>query len=56
MHHLQKMFNQLKEHNLKLHLGKCQFLQTQVKYLGHMIYLGGLGVQKAKVEAISHNL
>jgi hypothetical protein len=24
-----------------------------VEYLGHMIYLGELGVQKAKVEAIS---
>jgi len=30
-----------------------QFFHTQVKYLDHMIYLGGLGVQKAKVEAIS---
>jgi len=24
-----------------------------VEYLGHMIYLGGFGVQKAKIEAIS---
>jgi hypothetical protein len=54
MHHLQKVFNQLKENNLKFHLGNCQNFQTQVEYLGHMIYLDGLGVQKAKVEAISH--
>jgi hypothetical protein len=27
-----------------------------MEYLGHMIYLGGLGVQKAKVEAISQVL
>jgi hypothetical protein len=53
MHHLQEVFGRLKKHNLKLHLGKCQFFHTQVEYLGHMIYLGGLGVQKAKVEAIS---
>jgi len=49
MHHLQEMFKRLQDHNLKFHLGKCQFFNTQVEYLGHMIYLGGLGVQKAKV-------
>jgi hypothetical protein len=45
------VFGKLKEHNLKLHLNKCQFFHTQVEYQGHMIYLGGLGVQKAKVQA-----
>jgi hypothetical protein len=53
MHHLQEVFGRLKEHNLKLHLGKCQFFHTQVEYLGHMIYPNGLGIQKAKIEAIS---
>jgi hypothetical protein len=53
MHHLQEVFGRLNEHNLKLHISKCWFLHTQVEYLGHMIYLSGLGVQKAKVEAIS---
>ncbi len=47
MHHLQDVFGRFKEHK------SVQFFHTQVKYLGHMIYLGGLGVQKAKVEAIS---
>jgi hypothetical protein len=51
MHHLQEVFIRFKDHNLKFHLGKCHVFQTQVKYLGHMIYLGKLGVQKAKVEA-----
>jgi len=55
MHHLQEVFNQLKENNLKLHPSKCQVFQSQMEYLGHMIYLDGLGVQKAKVEAILHN-
>jgi hypothetical protein len=37
-------------YGLKLHLGKCGFFQSQVGYLGHMIYPWGLGfVQKAKV-------
>ncbi len=53
-HQLQEVFGRLKDHNLKLHLGKCHFFQTHVEYSSHMIYLGGLGVQKAKVEAISH--
>ncbi len=53
MHHLQEVFGRFKEHNLKLQLGKCQFFHTQVEYMGHMIYLGGLEVQKAKVESIS---
>jgi methanogenic corrinoid protein MtbC1 len=53
MHHLQDVFGRLKEHNLKLHLGKCQVFHTYVEYMGHMIYPGGLGVQKAKVEVIS---
>jgi len=56
MHHLLTMSNQLKEHILKLHFGKCQNFQAQVTYLGHTIYLGGLEVQRAKVKAISHNL
>ncbi len=50
LHHLHAMFIKLKEHNLKLHLGKCWFFHTQVEYLGHMIYLGGLGVQKVRLK------
>jgi hypothetical protein len=53
MHHLRQVFRKLKEHNLKLHLSKCWFFHIQVEFLGHMIYPRGLGVQKAKVEAIS---
>jgi hypothetical protein len=44
------------EHNFKFHPSKCGFLQTQVEYLNHMIYPSGLGVQKAKLEAISQVL
>ncbi len=45
-HHLPDMFEHLGAHGLKWHLGASM-------YLGHMIYLGGLGVQKVKVDAIS---
>jgi len=51
--HLQIMFKRLKFHGLRLHLRKCRFFQESVEYLGHVIYLGGLGVQQAKVEAIT---
>ncbi len=54
--HLQIVFEQLKTHGLHLHLGKCKFFQESVEYLGHVIYLGGLGVQQAKVEAIARIL
>jgi hypothetical protein len=49
--HLHIVFEQLKAHGLRLHPGKCKFLQESVEYLGHVIYLGGLGVQQAKVKA-----
>jgi len=42
-HHPQEVFERLKNHNLKFHPGKCRFFQTKVEYLGHMIYLSGLG-------------
>jgi hypothetical protein len=53
MHHIEEVFGRLKDHNFKLHLGKCWFFQTHVEYLGHMIYPSGLGVQMANVKAIS---
>ncbi len=44
MHHLQEVFERLKGHSLKLHIGKCQFFHTHVQYLGHMIYPSEFGV------------
>ncbi len=52
MQHLQKVFDHFKEHKLKLHFCKCQFFQVQVEYMGHMIYLSGLEIEKKKVEII----
>ncbi len=51
--HLQIVFERLKAHGLRLHPRKCKFFQENVEYLGHVIYPGGLGVQQAKVEAIT---
>jgi hypothetical protein len=49
MRKLQEMFKRFKKYNLQFHPSKCHFFHVRVEYLGHMIYLGGLGVQKAKV-------
>jgi len=42
-----------KEYNLQFHPSKCHFFHIQVEYLGHMIYLGELEVQKVEVKMIS---
>jgi hypothetical protein len=53
MHHSQEVFDWFKGHNFKLHLDKCYFFSIEVEYMGYMINFNGLGVQKAKFEAIS---
>jgi hypothetical protein len=50
--HLIEVFARLRLHGLKLHPGKCRFYCDHVEYLGHMIYLGGLGVVASKVEVV----
>jgi hypothetical protein len=46
------VFEGLHKWGLHLHHGKCKFFYDHLPYLGHMIVLGGLGVQQAKVEAL----
>ena len=50
--HLQAVFERLRKWGLRLHHGKCKFFHNRLPYLGHMIVLGGLGVQQAKVDAL----
>ena len=50
--HLIEVFARLKLHGLKLHPSKSMFYYDCVEYLGHMIYLGGLGVVVNKVEVV----
>ena len=35
--HLQQVFERLRAAGLKLHPGKCQFLQKEVYFLGHIV-------------------
>jgi hypothetical protein len=50
--YLANVFARLRLHGLKLHLGKCKFYCYRVEYLGHMIYLGGLGMVASKMEVV----
>ena len=50
--HLLAVFKRLRWWGLRLHHGKCKFFHDRLVYLGHMIIPGGLGVQRAKVDAL----
>ena len=49
---LEAVFERLHKHGLKLKPSKCQFLQTKVKYLGHIVSSSGIEVDPSKVEAL----
>ncbi|CAG2232916.1 Transposon Ty3-G Gag-Pol polyprotein,Retrovirus-related Pol polyprotein from transposon opus,Retrovirus-related Pol polyprotein from transposon 297,Retrovirus-related Pol polyprotein from transposon 17.6,Transposon Ty3-I Gag-Pol polyprotein [Mytilus edulis] len=50
--HIQQVFDRLRQHNLKLKLTKCQFLQEETNYLGFKTNIDGVKPDDAKVEAI----
>jgi hypothetical protein len=35
--HLRMVFEKIREHGLQIRMSKCKFLQSQVKYLGHIL-------------------
>lgn len=49
---LRKVFEKLKEANLKLQLDKCEFLKKQTDFLGHTISPEGIRPNKDKTKAI----
>ena len=49
---LEKVFHRLQEHGLKLNGEKCQFFQTQVAYLGHVVSKEGVAVDPDKIARI----
>ena len=50
--HLHAVFNKIREHGLKMKLKKCNFFQTETKYLGFTINGEGIKPDPEKVEAI----
>ena len=54
-HHLsnlQKVFQRLREHKLKLKPKKCTLFQVGVKFLGHSVGRDGISVDPDKIETI----
>ena len=51
---LDRVFQKLREHGLKIEAEKCQFFQSRVKYLGHVVSAEGMATDPAKTEAVSH--
>ena len=52
LEHLSIIFGKLRQHNLKLKLKKCSFLQLETNYLGFVISEEGIKPDEKKVEAI----
>ena len=50
--HLRAVFNKIREHGLKMKLKKCNFFQTETKYLGFTINGEGIKPDPENVEAI----
>lgn len=56
LHHndnLTKVFQRLRKYNLKLNPKKCNWLQTEVTYLGHLITNEGIKPDPRKYEAVT---
>ena len=51
--HLEAVFSRLAEHNLKLKASKCEFLKSEVTYLGHVVSEEGIQTEPEKLEAIT---
>ena len=49
---LLNVLNRLREHGLKLSPEKCQFFQTSVRYLGHIVSRDGIKTDPEKVKAL----
>ncbi|XP_009767398.2 uncharacterized mitochondrial protein AtMg00860-like [Nicotiana sylvestris] len=52
MEHLRKVFQVLRENELYIKREKCEFAQSKVNFLGHIISNGELRMDEAKVCAI----
>ena len=50
--HIRHLFQRLREVDLKLNMGKCNFFKTHVQYLGHLICGDGVEPLPEKLESI----
>ena len=54
LEHLRIIFQRLKEASLKLKRSKCDFMKTQIQYLGHLISSDGIQPLPEKLESIKN--
>ena len=52
LNHLRQVFEVLREHQLYAKDSKCEFLKTEIHYLGHIISNEGIRMDPKKVDAI----
>lgn len=52
VHHVKLVLQLLAQHQLYVNRKKCEFRQTQVAYLGHLISKEGVAVDFSKVQAM----
>jgi hypothetical protein len=54
-HHtrLREVFEKLRQYNLKVEPDKCEFLKTELNYLGHIVTGKGIKPDPHKVHAIN---
>ena len=50
---LREILERLRKHNLKIEPDKCEFLKTELQYLGHVVTTQGVKPDPLKVEAIT---
>ena len=51
---LDAVFSRLKQHNLKLKPSKCEFLKSEVTYLGHVVSEEGIRTDPEKTKAVKN--
>jgi hypothetical protein len=52
LQHLEDVFSTMSEHSLYVGLHKCDFFQTQLKYLGHIISTDGVQADPEKIATL----
>lgn len=50
---LSTIFQRLKQHNIKLKLSKCNFVQLEVEYLGHIISFNNVKPSARQIKAVT---
>ena len=50
---LEAVFSRLKQHGLKLKASKCEFFESQITYLGHIVSKEGIQTDPQKIEALT---